>query len=277
MSTTEDVATEQEEEVETDAVREAIAGAFAEHLGDGLLDQHIVPGRDLTIRVDAGSWVSAARFARDRLGMTWFDFVAGIDWLPSPFGREMEAEQDWVVHGRDEQETEEMSTGVAGGDSRFQAFMRLHSTEEHIGVTIKTDLANDAPAIDTLIAVYPGANWHERELSEMFGVDVVGHPDLRALYLPTDFEGNPLRKDFPLVARRVKPWPGIVDVEGMPEEEEAADESAEAAPATGDSTQGASTEGASTEGASTEGASTEGVSTEGASTEGESAEGESAE
>ena len=45
-----------------------------------------------------------------------------------------------------------------------------------------------------------------------------GHPALRHLYLPFDFEGHPLRKDFPLLAREVKPWPGLVDVEGMPGE-----------------------------------------------------------
>ena len=50
----------------------------------------------------------------------------------------------------------------------------------------------------------------------MFGIDFVGHPDLRHIYLPADFEGHPLRKDFPLLARVVKPWPGIVDVEPMP-------------------------------------------------------------
>ena len=61
-----------------------------------------------------------------------------------------------------------------------------------------------------------GANWHERECHEMFGVGFNRHPDLRNIYLPTEFEGNPLRKDFPLVARMVKPWPGIVDVEPMP-------------------------------------------------------------
>lgn len=51
----------------------------------------------------------------------------------------------------------------------------------------------------------------------MFGITFVGHPDLRHLYLPGEFEGNPLRKDFPLLARLVKPWPGVVDVEPMPE------------------------------------------------------------
>jgi NADH-quinone oxidoreductase subunit C len=50
----------------------------------------------------------------------------------------------------------------------------------------------------------------------MFGVTFEGHPGLRNLYLPGDFEGNPLRKDFPLLARLVKPWPGIVDVEPIP-------------------------------------------------------------
>ena len=45
----------------------------------------------------------------------------------------------------------------------------------------------------------------------MYGIDFIGHPSLRKLYLPADFEGNPLRKDFPLLARIVKPWPGLVD------------------------------------------------------------------
>jgi NADH-quinone oxidoreductase subunit C len=53
----------------------------------------------------------------------------------------------------------------------------------------------------------------------MFGVGFVGHPGLRHMYLPSDFEGNPMRKDYPLVARLVKPWPGIVDVEQMPTDE----------------------------------------------------------
>ena len=50
----------------------------------------------------------------------------------------------------------------------------------------------------------------------MFGIEFVGHPHLTHIYLPGDFEGHPLRKDFPLIARMVKPWPGIVDVEPLP-------------------------------------------------------------
>ena len=50
----------------------------------------------------------------------------------------------------------------------------------------------------------------------MFGITFVGHPNLTHIYLPAEFQGNPLRKDFPLLARRIRPWPGIVDVEPMP-------------------------------------------------------------
>ena len=60
---------------------------------------------------------------------------------------------------------------------------------------------------------YAGADWHERECWEMYGVVFDGHPSLRHLYLPAEFEGHPLRKDYPLLARVVKPWPGLVDVE----------------------------------------------------------------
>lgn len=69
------------------------------------------------------------------------------------------------------------------------------------------------------MGVYPGANWHEREAAEMFGISFEGHPNLVQLYLPGGFEGHPLRKSFPLLTREVKPWPGTVDVEGMPSEE----------------------------------------------------------
>jgi NADH-quinone oxidoreductase subunit C len=53
----------------------------------------------------------------------------------------------------------------------------------------------------------------------MYGFVFDGHPSLRHLYLPSEFEGHPLRKDYPLLAREVKPWPGLVDVEPMPGED----------------------------------------------------------
>ena len=83
---------------------------------------------------------------------------------------------------------------------------------------LKTDLPDDDLHAESWVSVYPGADWHEREAWEMYGFVFDGHPSLRHLYLPSEFEGHPLRKDYPLLAREVKPWPGLVDVEPMPGE-----------------------------------------------------------
>ena len=107
----------------------------------------------------------------------------------------------------------EVRQGVAGGDTRFQVLARVTDVRRHVGITLKADVPDDTMTIESWFTVYAGANWHERETHEMFGINFAGHPDLRNIYLPTEFEGYPLRKDFPLLSRMVKPWPGIVDVE----------------------------------------------------------------
>jgi NADH-quinone oxidoreductase subunit C len=98
----------------------------------------------------------------------------------------------------------------------MQVFARVVNPVSHVAVTVKADVPDDTMTVDSVADVYAGANWHEREAHEMFGIVFAGHPDLRNMYLPVDFEGHPLRKDFPLLARMVKPWPGIVDVEPLP-------------------------------------------------------------
>jgi NADH-quinone oxidoreductase subunit C len=120
-----------------------------------------------------------------------------------------------------------MVTGIAGGDTRFQVFARLYSTRGKVGITLKADLDDADPAVESWTELYRGADWHERETWEMYGFRFDGHPSLRHLYLPGEFEGNPLRKDFPLLAREVKPWPGLVDVEPMPGEPEGEGDAAE--------------------------------------------------
>jgi NADH-quinone oxidoreductase subunit C len=62
--------------------------------------------------------------------------------------------------------------------------------------------------VPTISDLYPGANWHERETWELFGIGFEGHPQLVKLLLPEQFEGHPLRKDFKLMTRVAKPWPG---------------------------------------------------------------------
>jgi NADH-quinone oxidoreductase subunit C len=111
-----------------------------------------------------------------------------------------------------------MTFGAAGAAGRFQVFARVQSTKKHWGLTFKADLDDADPRVESWVPVYAGADWHERECWEMYGFGFDGHPALRHLYLPFEFEGHPLRKDYPLLARVVKPWPGLVDVEPMPGE-----------------------------------------------------------
>jgi NADH-quinone oxidoreductase subunit C len=170
---------------------------------------------DLVVRVAPEAWRKAAEVARDKLECDYLSFVAGIDWMPAPKIGGDEAGGDTSAPVQ----PTEMTFGVAGSDSRFQVFARVSSTSRHHGVTLKVDVYEDEPTVASWVPVYPGADWHERECWEMFGIGFDGHPGMRHLYLPSEFEGHPLRKDFPLLAREVKPWPGLVDVEPMPGEE----------------------------------------------------------
>jgi NADH-quinone oxidoreductase subunit C len=200
-------------ELPGDGLRESIVDELRRHIGDALVEHHLEPQDDLWIRVRADAWEATGRALRE-MGFTYFCFLSALDWKPSPFGRG----EDDPTQPPPERSTA-IEQGYAGGETRFQVFARVTDTRRHVGVTLKVDIADDDLAIDSWHAVYAGANWHERETHEMFGIDFRGHPDLRNIYLPTEFEGFPLRKDFPLLARIVKPWPGIVDVEPMPGEE----------------------------------------------------------
>ena len=191
-------------------------------LGDGLVASEALRG-DLWVRVARDRWKKAAEVLRFQLAYDYFSFLSAIDWMPHtwPNPKVVEGEGE----GEEEPEPEPQpaapgadgwQTGLTGGDTRFQLLARVYSTTRKNGVLLKCDLDDDAPQAETWHEVYPGADWHERETWEMFGIDFAGHPGLRHLYLPSAFEGFPLRKDFPLLSREVKPWPGLVDVEGFP-------------------------------------------------------------
>jgi NADH-quinone oxidoreductase subunit C len=238
-TTTDGAATEaQEEAPEVDEVRQGWLGTLTEALGDALVGSHIAPGRGLWVRVARDSWFDAAEATKLRLGCTLFDFLSAIDWMPSPWGRYEDASVDVGIKPFDPSAS--FATGVAGGDTRFQVFCHLVNVRgrdgRRIDVFLKADLPDDDLRVRSLVPLYGGANWHERECWEMFGISFDGHPGLRHLYLPGEFEGHPLRKDFPLLARLVKPWPGIVDVEPRPAAADEADEEVE--PAAADDAEG---------------------------------------
>jgi NADH-quinone oxidoreductase subunit C len=189
-------------------------------LGDRLVDSH--HKEELWLRVQTEAWKSSMRTLRDTLGFHYFCFLSAIDWMPSPYGR---GEDDPTEPAPVRDTT--IRQGYAGGSTRMQVFARVSNPVTHVGVIIKVDVPDDSLTLESIHDVYAGANWHERETHEMFGIVFNGHPDLRNMYLPADFEGHPLRKDFPLLSRMIKPWPGIVDVEPLPGggNDEAGDES----------------------------------------------------
>ena len=194
-----------------DGLREGLVQRLRDALGDAVIDSLVKPGDDVWVRVRTDAWRQAGFAVRDILGCEYFCFISAIDWMPSPYGRG----EDDPTAPAPERDTE-IKQGYTGGDTRMQVFARVTSISEHFSITLKVDVPDDAPVVDSWIQVYAGANWHEREVHEMFGIGFNGHNDLRNMYLPTEFEGHPMRKDFPLLARMVKPWPGIVDVEPLP-------------------------------------------------------------
>ncbi len=128
------------------------------------------------VDVPPSSWTEAATLARDdeSLALTFFDWLSGVD----------------------------------AGESGFQIVAHLWSVPLRHGVLLRTTVTRESARLASLVPVFPGAAWHERETFEMFGVVFDGHPDLKKLLLPDEFEGNPLRKEFVLAARVAKAWPG---------------------------------------------------------------------
>jgi NADH-quinone oxidoreductase subunit C len=150
------------------------------------------------IFVDPGRWVETIVAARKDLEL--FSWLSAIDWS----------------------RTTEVGEGVDDPETlveRFEVLCRLSSVRNTDAAIFVAVLDKDAPSIPSLTEFIGGAAWHEREAHEMFGIDFVGNENLAPLYLTDEFVGHPLLKSYPLISREVKPWPGEVDVEPMPEPE----------------------------------------------------------
>ncbi len=84
-------------------------------------------------------------------------------------------------------------------EGRFEVVYHLYSLQYKRYLRLKVRVEEQDPVVPTVSGVWPGANWHERETFDMFGIRFSGHPDLRRMYMPEEFEYHPLRKDFPLM------------------------------------------------------------------------------
>ncbi len=82
-------------------------------------------------------------------------------------------------------------------EPRFDIVYHLFSYEHADVIALRVPVA-EGEAVPSITGVFPGANWYEREIYDMFGIPFEGHPDLRRIIMPYDWEGHPLRKDYPL-------------------------------------------------------------------------------
>ena len=84
------------------------------------------------------------------------------------------------------------------GSPRFHVIYQLSSLAENVTMQIRVPVNGDQPKVPTATRVYDLANWREREVADMFGIEFEGHPDPRRILMPQDWKGHPLRKDYPL-------------------------------------------------------------------------------
>jgi NADH-quinone oxidoreductase subunit C len=119
-------------------------------------------GRALAVTVPIDRWLELGRFARGTLGCVYFNFSTAVDWK----------------------------------DQGLDVVARVENIEAGFSLTMKTRLAAGETRCPSLVPVWRGAGWMEREAYDMFGVEFDGHPDLRRILLPQDWEGHPLLKSY---------------------------------------------------------------------------------
>ena len=83
-------------------------------------------------------------------------------------------------------------------DPRFEVVYHLLSHSKKERVRLKVQLSGDDPVLESIVPVWPTANFFEREIFDLFGVRFLGHPNLKRIMMPDDWKGNPLRKDYPV-------------------------------------------------------------------------------
>ena len=149
---------------------DTLSQTLADVLGEALVSQTICLN-ELTIAVHAGQWLSVAQRLRDTLKFEQLIDLCGMDYSTY---------QGWT--GR-----------------RFCAVTHLLSVTHNQRLRIKVFAEDDEqPLVDSVVSVWPVANWFEREAFDLFGIVFNGHPDLRRILTDYGFVGHPFRKDFPV-------------------------------------------------------------------------------
>jgi NADH-quinone oxidoreductase subunit C len=148
----------------------AVAAAVEAFDPSGLVGGKLDRG-EVTLEIAAEKIVPVCRFLKEQQQFVRVSTVTGVDRYPA--------------------------------EPRFEVVYHLHSIARNLRLRVKCQLGGENPEIDSVTAVWRGANWYERETFDLFGVRFRNHPDLRRIMLPEDWEGHPLRKDYPVTGSRV--------------------------------------------------------------------------
>lgn len=125
---------------------------------------------ELTIEVTAGNITEALRRLKNDLKFERLTSVTGVDRFPQ--------------------------------EPRFEVVYHLQSIERKQRIRIKARISGANPQIETVCGVYRGADWYERETFDLFGIRFLNHPNMTRIVMPEDWEGHPLRKDYPVTGTR---------------------------------------------------------------------------
>lgn len=168
---------------------------------EGLVLEHLSANGDDRIHVARENLFEVARRLRDEPELA-FDLlldVTAIDYLGQPDGFETNLQvwdENRAVMRRQPQRRHELVLPPRGPHPRFAVVYHLTSTTHLHVLRIKCRVPEDDARIASLVPLWPGANWLERETYDMYGIRFDGHPDLRRIYLYEEFVGHPLRKDY---------------------------------------------------------------------------------
>ena len=135
---------------------------------EAMLDAKFDRG-ELTLTIAAGEIRSAAATVQ-AAGYNFFEDVTAVDWFPS--------------------------------SPRFQLSYHIVSQTYKERIRLRVLLDGDAPSVESITSVWPSANFYEREVFDLFGIGFEGHPNLRRIMMPDDWQGHPLRKDYPVEGYR---------------------------------------------------------------------------
>jgi NADH-quinone oxidoreductase subunit C len=157
-----------------------LAAHLVEALGPDVREE-ITPQGQIAIWVPPEKWVQAGVHLKE-CPKCWFDFFTFL-------------------------------AGVDQEDQGIEIVAHVWSVRRMHALNMKVLVPREHPHLPSLSGVWRGANWHERETFELFGVHFDGHPHMVKLLLPEPFEGHPLRKEFLLMTREAKEWPGAKEPE----------------------------------------------------------------